>query len=189
MQERVYAATLTVTGTLRPHQDGRRATITLDDGATLTVKVRAFQRRKFTPDLIGERLELHLWPRTDEQGALLSNTQLYKWRKASEPTNRFRITGRVVRRKKKLNRAAILIRRNQRGNLTREFTLEAHLADNVTPTLPKALPPGVKDDRGVTLEGFLANGHLVAVTLERARLATPKPMKERRGPTRARPAA
>lgn len=180
MQERVYAATLAVTGTIRPHQDGKRVTIILDDGSMLTAKIRAFQRPKLTPQLIGERLELHLWPRTDEQGFLLPTTQLYKWRPATEATNRFRITGRLVRRKKNLSRAVILIRRNQQGNLTREFTLEAHLSDNVITSLPKALPPGARNNQGVTLEGFLVNGHLVAATLELARLATPKPIKERR---------
>lgn len=180
MQERVYAATLTVTGTIRPHQDGKRATLTLDDGTMLTVKIRAFQRQKLTPHIIDTRLELHLWPRTDEQGFLLATTQLYKWRPATEATNRFRITGRLVRRKLELSRAVILIRRNQQGNLTREFTLEAHLSDRVIAALPRALPPGVRGNQGVTLEGFLVNGHLVAVTLELARLATPKPIKERR---------
>lgn len=187
MQERLYAATLTVTGTIRPHGDGRRATITLDDGTMLTVKIRAFQRRKLTPDLIGKRLELHLWPRTDEQGFILGNTQLYKWREATETVNRFKITGRLVRRKKNLSRAVILIRRNQQGNLTREFTLETHLNENVITELPKALPPGVRDHYGVTLEGFVVNGHLVAVALERTRLATPKPLKERRDSYRPRP--
>lgn len=184
MQERVYAATLAVTGTIRPHQDRKRATITLDDGTMLTAKIRAFQRPKLTHQLIGKRLELHLWPRTDEQGFLLPTTQLYKWRPATEATNRFRITGRLVRRKKNLSRAVILIRRNQQGNLTREFTLETHLNAELAHALPRAMPPGIKGDRGLTLEGFLVNGYLVAVTLERSRLAEPKPIKERRGSAR-----
>jgi len=180
VQERPYAATLTVTGILSPHTDTRRTTITLDDGTMLTVKTRAFQRTKLIPELLTQRLELHLWPRTDENGLLMTNSQLYKWRPATEATNRFAITGRLVRRKKDLSRAVILIRRNQTGNLTREFTLETHLSHEITNDLPRPLPPRVKDHDGITLEGFLVNGYLVAVTLQRMRLATPKPMKERR---------
>ncbi len=184
MQPRLYAATLTITGTLRPHPDGRRATITTDDGTMLTVKIRAFQRAKLTPQTPTQRLELHLWPRTDHTGQLLNTTQLYKWRPATQTTNRFTITGRLVRRKKELSRAVILIRRNQQGNLTREFTLETHLNAELAHALPRAMPPGIKGDRGLTLEGFLVNGYLVAVTLERSRLAEPKPIKERRGSAR-----
>lgn len=179
MKERPYAATLVIIGSLRPRPDGRHANVTTADGARFTVKVRAFQREKFTTELIDRPLELHIWPRTDSRGRLTDNSQLYKWREVTGPANRLSITGRLQRLDAKAMQASVLVRRNKRGNLAREFWLRLQVSPSARPAMPRPLPPNVQPSRGVTLEGHLNGASLRVTRVEVVRLKEAKPYAKR----------
>lgn len=183
MKEREYGARIILTGHLTPTHDRTRATITLDNGESITVKVRAFLRPKLT-HATTQPLELHLWPRTNREGHLAPNTQLYKIKPATTPRNEALLVGRLVRKNSTESAATLHIRRNENGNLSREFYLTTALTPEALQALPRPLPPGVKPHEGVTLQGLLKNHHLRITSVTPTHLKTPKPLK----PTRdARP--
>ena len=180
MQERLYAATLTVIGRLQPQGDGRHFTVTTPDGGEFTVKMRGFKRRNLKPEQIDVPLELHIWPRTDREGRLQPGSQLYKLRPAEAPRNHLSVTGRLIYYEPNEPRVAVLIRRNQQGNLLNEFAVSARVAGSAVAAMPRPLPWNVQPVRGVALTGHLEGDRLVVTGVEHVNLAEAKPLKKRR---------
>lgn len=180
MQERLYAAKLTVIGRLQPQEDGRHYTVTTPDGGSFTVKMRGFKRHKVEPAHLDVPLELHIWPRTDRRGRLQPGSQLYKWREPTAAANQLNVTGRSVHYDPNTPLVAVLVRRNQQGNLLNEFVVSARVAGSAVAAMPRPLPRNVQPMRGVALTGHLEGDRLVVTGVEHVNLAEAKPLKERR---------
>ena len=180
-----HAAHLILTSILEPSRDHRTVTLYLPSGKQHTCKLRAFRRSHLTPDLTGTPVDAHLWPRTDHHARLTHRTQLFRFAPTTSLENTFTITGRLILRKEREQRAVILIRRNHEGNLAREFPIEVALTPETLQLTPQPLPPELRKLEGIQYKGVLKNGLLLATTATIVRLEQPKPTKKR-PPTEAR---
>ncbi|MGC8876488.1 hypothetical protein [Thermus sp.] len=118
-------------------------------------------------ELIGERLLVQYWPRTDEGGLLAKTLRLGKLRPAGEEAlerPRFRAQGRVAFVDREEGRFGLLVRPNPGGRLKEPFTL--------TLWAPLSLLEGLSVGSGVYAEGEvrLKTRRLVVRRVEPVRL-------------------
>lgn len=156
------------------------------DGFELHVKTRAFAHPSDPAIFTTGALTLRLWPRTDSSGLLISSTQAYRITpleraalEEAEP-DRFSVRGRLIRHLPTRRSAVVLVRRNQRGNLRREFYLTLALTNRINRHLARHAssddgPPGA----ALRFDGQLENGRLVVRTITPIMLGEPKPIKRR----------
>lgn len=179
-----YGAHLEVIALLQPN-DGRLIARTRD-GFELHVKTRRYAQPMSSTLLSAGALRMRLWPRTSKDGLLASNTQAYRLTQIDPSetdlahSDTFTVRGNLIRHHPQRRSAVILIRRNQRGNLRREFYLTLMLTNRINRHLAR-YPSSEQHTPGAALilTGTLQHGHLRAQHITPTSLQEPKRIKRR----------
>lgn len=177
-----YGAHLDAIALLQPGAGGLIARTR--DGFELHVKTRRFARPDSAGVFATGALRMRLWPRTNEAGLLVPSTQAYRLTPIDPSeaelahSDTFTVRGNLIRHHPQRRSAVILIRRNQRGNLRREFYLTLTLTNRINRHLSR-YPSSEQHTPGAALilTGTLQHGYLRTKDITPTHLQEPKRLK------------